>query len=259
MPNQIGRTIRQKRHPKGHISMLGTNFLHVRHPWVTAWWSAAFPGFGHIMLGRYIEGFVLVALEILINLQGHVNTAILYSFTGRFALAKVILVKEWALLYAAVFVYGIWSCYHSTIELNQLSLIADQEGSFTPPVIIGELEINSLGRKKPWTAVFWSLLFPGLGHLYARRLPAGFFFIAFVLTTGHFASLMPAIYYTATGMFSQAITVIDPEWLLFLPCVYTFAAYDSYVNTVETNKFFIQEQARFLRKNYQDARFEMPV
>ncbi|MBC7765276.1 MAG: hypothetical protein H7Y41_02240 [Hyphomonadaceae bacterium] len=61
------------------------------------------------------------------------------------------------------------------------------------------------------------------------------------------------------GNFSQAILVADPEWLLFLPSLYGFVLFDCYANTVEYNKLFEFEQARFLRDNYQDESFEMPI
>lgn len=30
-----------------HISIMGTTQIHLRNPYIIAWWSAAFPGFGH--------------------------------------------------------------------------------------------------------------------------------------------------------------------------------------------------------------------
>ena len=51
-------------------SAFNTNYIHLRNPWVTAWWSAAFPGFGHIHLGVYLKGFILFFWEIIINVNG---------------------------------------------------------------------------------------------------------------------------------------------------------------------------------------------
>ncbi len=62
-------SVRNLRRPKGHISSIATNMLHLKNPWVTAWWSAAFPGFGHIILGSYVKGFLLVVWELLINVK----------------------------------------------------------------------------------------------------------------------------------------------------------------------------------------------
>lgn len=49
---------------------------------MTLWLSATFPGLGHIRLGSYLKGFILIALEIIINIKADLNLSILYSFTG---------------------------------------------------------------------------------------------------------------------------------------------------------------------------------
>ncbi|HEX9060162.1 MAG TPA: hypothetical protein VF941_08270 [Clostridia bacterium] len=54
----------KKRRPLGYTASYNSNILTLRNPWVTAWWSAAFPGFGHITMGIYIKGFILMALII---------------------------------------------------------------------------------------------------------------------------------------------------------------------------------------------------
>lgn len=48
---------KQVRRPKGTMNSLATNFFHLRNPLTMAWWSAAYPGFGHISMGNYISGF----------------------------------------------------------------------------------------------------------------------------------------------------------------------------------------------------------
>lgn len=50
---------RQYRRPLGIMNSIATNYLHLRNPYVIAWWSAAFPGFAHISLGSYVAGFLL--------------------------------------------------------------------------------------------------------------------------------------------------------------------------------------------------------
>jgi hypothetical protein len=54
------------------------------------------------------------------------------------------------------------------------------------------------------------------------------------------------------GEFAKVSTIVEPEWLLFLPSVFFFAIYEAYVSTVENNKLFEKEQVRFLKKNYQN-------
>ena len=50
-----------------YTSSINLNCIHLRNPWISAWWSAAFPGFGHLHLGNYLKGFVLFFWEIIIN------------------------------------------------------------------------------------------------------------------------------------------------------------------------------------------------
>ena len=45
-------------------------------------WSIALPGFGQILNGKYLKGVLLIALEILVNVQANFNLAIIYSFHG---------------------------------------------------------------------------------------------------------------------------------------------------------------------------------
>ncbi len=264
MPNQTNRqnsnqTARQKRRPKGYISTLGVNFIHARNPWVTAWWSAAFPGFGHIILGSYIKGFTLVVWEVIININVHINPAILYSFTGRFDLAKEVLDQRLTLLYLAVFVYAIWDSYRTTVDINKLTVLANHEDSQIKPFKIDILEINYFDKRKPWVGVAWSFLMPGLGHLYTHRLPTGFFVLAGWIAITYYSHLLLGVQYTLTGHFYQTIVTLKPDWLLFMPSLYMFTVYDCYQNNVEYNKLFDSEQAQFLRDNYQDSKFKMPL
>lgn len=101
---------RNQRRPKGIITPHNINFFHMRNPWVTAWWSAAFPGFGYILVGSYIKGFLLVIWEYLININAHINMAIFLSATGRLEQAKEVIDNRWFLLYIGVFVMTIWEC-----------------------------------------------------------------------------------------------------------------------------------------------------
>ncbi|MDP4083663.1 MAG: hypothetical protein Q8934_03510 [Bacillota bacterium] len=61
------------------ISPYSINYLHIKNPWVSAWWSGAFPGLGQIMMCKYIIGFILICWEIFINQHAHLNLAIYLS------------------------------------------------------------------------------------------------------------------------------------------------------------------------------------
>lgn len=64
---------------------------------------------------------------------------------------------------------------------------------------------------------------------------------------------------TLVGDFQGAKNILVPQWFLFVPSIYCFAAYDSYVSAVELNKFIDKYLARELKKKYQDSQFKMPI
>ncbi|MDQ0857712.1 hypothetical protein [Bacillus sp. V2I10] len=78
----------QYRRYKAHLSMLGTTQFHLRNPYIIAWWSAAFPGFGHLLLSKYLRGLLLFVWEVFINMQSHLNIAMVYSFCGEIDKAR---------------------------------------------------------------------------------------------------------------------------------------------------------------------------
>ncbi|MEM5770842.1 MAG: hypothetical protein AAGU32_21555, partial [Bacillota bacterium] len=111
-----------RRRPKAVLSSLTTNSVHLRSPYMLAWLSASFPGFGHLALGNYITGILLIFWEVLINTKAKINLAVLYSFTGRYEMVREIVDNRWLLLYAPVYLFAIWDSYRRTVKYNQLSL-----------------------------------------------------------------------------------------------------------------------------------------
>lgn len=250
---------KEPRHPKGLVSSVSITLVHLRNPWVIAFWSAIFPGFGHISLGSYIHGFLLIAWEMLINVKANVNYAILYSFTGRYDMAMAVVNNRWLILYAPVFIWAIWSSYRLTVDLNKLSILADRARSPISPAKMSTLEMEFMEKRIPWVGLAWSLLMPGIGHLYTHRLTTGFLVLAWWIGVCYLSSFLQAIQFTALGEFNNAIAILDPQWAMFLPSIYGFSAYDAYVNTVEYNRLYEKEQARYLEDNFQEDTFEMPV
>jgi len=248
----------KQRRPKAAASSLATNFLHLRNPYVVAWMSASFPGFGHVSLGNYVIGFVLFGWEMLVNTQANLNTGIIYSFTGRYEMAKEIVNNRWLLFYAPVWVFAIWSSYRLTVDLNKVSILADRNHSPIDAAFMSFFEINILDKRSPWVAVLWTMFSPGLGHLYCHRIPTGFFLLIWWIAMAYFSHLLQAAQYTLLGLFDQATAVLDLEWVLYLPSLMGFAVYDVYVNTVEYNRLFDREQADYLTREYQASDFNMP-
>lgn len=245
----------KERRFKAYVSVLGTTQLHLRNPYIIAWWSAAFPGFGHLLLSKYLRGFALFLWEMLINYMSKLNLAIVYSFTGNIDMVKEVLDPRWLLMYLPVYIFGIWDSYRTTVDMNRVFILAERENADFTSYNITALEVNYLDKRRPIMALIWSLLTPGLGQLYIHRILTAIFVTSWYIIFVYFSGLLIAFHYLFLGQVQQATQVLDPFWLLFLPSLYGFAIYDSYVNTVENNKLFESEQRQFLKENYQYYRF----
>lgn len=241
-----------------YVSVFGTTQLHLRNPYVIAWWSAAFPGLGHLLLSKYIRGFLLFVWEVVVNANAHINLAVLYTFTGRFEMAKAVLDINWLLLYCSLYIFAIWDSYRTTVDINNNFVLAAREDAEIKPFNLSAVEFNYLDKRTPWISALWSLLMPGAGQLYIHRIITAAFTLVWWIVILSLSQALPAIHYTFLGDFQQAKEVVDPHWLLNIASVYLFAMYDAYTNTVENNKLFDWEQAKFLKRDYQHKEFNMP-
>ncbi|MDF2716857.1 MAG: hypothetical protein K0R28_3782 [Paenibacillus sp.] len=242
-----------------HISSFNLNYLHLRSPVIVAWWAAAFPGFGHLLLGRYLKGYVLLIWEVVINWFSRLNEAMVYSYTGQFDLARQVLNKRWLLLYIAVYIYSIWDSYRLTVDTNKIVKLGRVAKSPVQSLFIGPYSVNFLDKRSPGLAVAWSLLMPGVGHLYLHLVPTGFLLLCMTIVQVVMSHFLEAFYFTMIGSFREAVAVLDVEWTLFLPSIYGFAMYESYVIAVEYNNLFRREQSLYMKKEYQSESFDMPL
>jgi len=240
-----------------HVSILGTTQIHLRNPVIIAWWSAAFPGFGHLLLSKYLRGFVLFLWEVIVNSQAHINMAIVYSFQGNFDKAIDVLDTQWLLVYFPVYFFAIWDSYRTTVDMNKVFILADREEHRFNTFTIGAMEINYLDKRNPMMSVFWSFLVPGLGQLHIHRILGAFFIISWTVIFFYYSHVLEAVSLLFLGEVQQSTAVLKGEWLLMLPSIYGFAIYDAYMNTVENNKLFEKEQRRYLKKEYQHPDFRL--
>lgn len=254
-PMKPAKTVRKY---KAHVSALGTTQLHLRNPYIIAWWSAAFPGMGHLLLSKYLRGYALYLWEIIVNSMSYLNYGLVYSFTGNIEIAKEILDHRWLIMYIPVYIFAIWDSYRTAVDLNRTFLLAERENADFNSYVIAGLEINYLDKRRPLNAVLWSLLTPGLGQLYIHRVLTAVFAMGFSIIFMYFSKFLVAVQLLFQGEISQATQVLDPQWFLFMPSHYGFAIYDSYVNTVENNKLFESEQRKYLKENYQQYRVKFP-
>ena len=180
---------------RAYVSILGTTQLHLRHPLIIAWWSAALPGFGHMLLSKYLRGFILLIWEIIVNTQSNINLAMIYSFTGQFELTKSILEPRWMLLYIPTYLYSIWDSYRTSVDMNNTFILADRENAPFINFQMSGLEINYLDKRNPWIALMWSFFMPGMGQLYIHRIIVSFYLLTWWIFICYFSHFFEGIYF----------------------------------------------------------------
>lgn len=245
----------QFRRYKAHVSIAGTTQFHLRNPYIIAWWSAAFPGFGHLLLNKHLRGLLLFIWEVIVNYNAKINAAMVHTFCGDIQLAKETLSIRWMLMYIPVYLFAIWDSYRTCVDMNKVYLLAERENAPFNSFAIGALEINYLDKRQPVMSVIWSLFMPGLGHLYIHRIVSAFFSLTWTVIFLYFSKTLIAVHLLFIGEIAQATAVLDRQWLMYMPSMWGFAVYDSYANTVENNKLFNSEQKGFLIKHYQSPKF----
>lgn len=225
--------------------------LHKKNPWMPMWWSAALPGLGHLCQGSYLKGFILMSWEILVNFKANLNLAIFYTFTGRFDLAKKMLEPEWALFYGVLFFFAIYDSYRIRVELNMFAdLERKQSHRYYRIFRLSATGINYLDRVNPWTALIWSALLTGFGHIYNMKLLKALILLGWTVAIIAMSHINSAIIATLTGQFQQVDAIVNYQWLLFFPSIYLFAMWDAYNDSVEMNKAFSEAQKYHLKKKY---------
>ena len=137
-----------------HVGLFGTTQLHLRNPYIIVGWSLLFPGFGHLLLSKYVRGYLLFIWEIFVNVNAHVNLALFYSFTGRFEMAKDVLDINWVLLYIPTYLFAVWDSYRTTVDLNHQYKLAAREDAEVKMFNISQLEINYLDQSYTVTYQF---------------------------------------------------------------------------------------------------------
>lgn len=237
----------QPRYAKGQISVFGINSVYPRVPWSAAWWSAVFPGFGHMYIGKYLHGFVLIIWELIVNSNSNLNVAIALSFQGKFQEAKMQISQDWVLLYLAVYVFSIWDSYRCTVEINKSHALSEVEDGPLIPSDVSFFDVIILDKKKPWVGMAWSILSPGLGQYYSGSTVVGTFVLAWWIFVCYKAHAVRVFLYSFLGDFSATNVIVDWQWFLFLPSMYVFAIYHAYTSVNENNVLFDVEQMRYLR------------
>ncbi|MGF7057985.1 hypothetical protein [Brassicibacter mesophilus] len=78
----------------------------------------------------------------------------------------------------------------------------------------------------------WSIAIPGFGQLLNKKYVKGLLLIGLEFLINMNSNLNTAIVSSFYGNTSAAIDQIDYQWLMFYPCVYMFAIWDAYKDSV---------------------------
>jgi len=244
--------LRNRRY-KAHVSVLGTTQLHKRNPVTIACWSMAFPGFGHLLLNKYLRGYALILWEVFINQKIHLNLAMVHTFNGQFQAARDVLDPKFMSLYIPVYIFAIYDSYRTAVDMNKIYLLAERENGPFNMFSIGALEINYLDKRNPWLAVIWSIGIPSVGQLYLHRIVLAVFILMGTIAIVWNSNILLALHYLILGDWVTSSSVLDEQWLMYFPSFYFFSVYDAYANTVENNKLFDDTLKNFLVQHYQPA------
>ncbi len=249
--------MKKPRRVLANLGILETPILHLRNPYTMAFWSIAFPGFGHLLLGKYLRGFLLVCWEFFINQYSKINLAMVHSFNGNFELAKEVINLRLLHMYIPIYMFCIWDSYRSCVDLNSEYRLVKKDNPPVEKITMNSLGINYLDKRKPLMAVFWSLTVPSVGQIYQHRILQGFFTLVWAVVIVYFSHFLEGVHYLIIGDIEKSTNVLDPQWVMFFPSFYLFTVFDSYVNTVELNKLYDIEQRNYLRKNFQPSNFKL--
>jgi hypothetical protein len=245
-------------HPLLKINGVSSNYLSHLNPWIPLWWSAAFPGFGHFLIGNSITAYILMLFEFTVNNFAHINHGIYYCMIGDISHAIEVINLRWFPGYIGVYVFAMYDCYRRTVELNKVYLLSYRYTKKNAFSSLTPLSVNNTDLTSPVLGMVWSFITPGLGAQFMSRLPTFVFSLIWWGITIYYSRWFEGIYYSAIGDIQKAKSIIDPQWFLFIPSLIGFAMYYSYCETVKANKHFKLSQAQYLRSQYQQETFEMP-
>ncbi|MDF1507303.1 hypothetical protein PZE06_03805 [Robertmurraya sp. DFI.2.37] len=247
----------QNRHSLAKVTMFGVSQLKQQNPYMVAWWSAVFPGFGHYLLCQYLRGTFLTLAEVILNTLAHINEAMVYSFCGQFELAKVVIEPKWAFGYLTIYLIAIADSYRSAIYQNKLHHLAVLEYKGNRTLHISPVEIQYIEKKNPIIGALYSFFLPGLGQLYNHRFGLAFYAMFWWWIYASLSNLHHSLCLLLQGHIEESIAILHPHWLLFMPSVLFGSIYFSYRTSIEHNKLFQIEQRYFLANKYQQARLRL--
>ncbi|MGX6445611.1 hypothetical protein ACWM35_20535 [Neobacillus sp. K501] len=89
-----------------------------KSPYAAMLWSMLLPGFGQFYNKDYLVGVVLIAFEILVNLNSNLNLALVHSFHGDFTQAHDVIDYRWGMFYPSLYGFSIWQAFNAARANN---------------------------------------------------------------------------------------------------------------------------------------------
>ena len=240
--------------PRRQIAYIGpwnSIILDKCSPSAVVFWSIAFSGFGHIFLGKYFRGFILLTGEIYLNAMSHLNLAIYYSLAGKYDSAKAILDSGWFILYILVYTYAIYDSYREAVEINKTSVLASREDFDINCFSINSGSFTNISNTPPLHAVICSIILPGSGCILVQRMNKALFIMIVWIANAYLSGVYPAIIYTFQGEYELAKSALNIQWFLNIPFLWFFSIYETYSSILSNNKLFCWELSKYLQREYQ--------
>lgn len=199
-------------------------------------------------------GVLLTLSEVIINTLAHINEGMVYSFSGNFAMAKQVLHPQWLYGYMIIYFFAIWDSYRSALETNKHYELAILENGRIPVHLMRSTGIQFLEKKRPLVAAFCSFFFPGLGQLYNKHIWLGFYGILWWWIYITFSHSYEALMALILGHNRMVASILQPQWLMFMPSVLGGAMFHAYSSSIEQNRLFRITQRQYLTDYYEKAR-----
>jgi hypothetical protein len=108
-------------------------------------------------------------------------------------------------------------------------------------LVTGQSQNPKKRYKSPFVAALWSIFIPGFGQFYVQDYIPGLVLVIFEVALNLLSNLNVAIYYSFTGNFNKAASVIDMEYGLFYPSVYVYNIWHAY-NKAKADNAELEEQ-----------------
>jgi len=89
----------------------GAMKIFTKKPIMAIVWSIAFPGFGQIYNRQYLKALIFMLMEFIVNLFGHLNQSIIYSFFWEINRSQSELNYHWIMFYPCIYVIPMWDAY----------------------------------------------------------------------------------------------------------------------------------------------------